>query len=413
MEAPAEELRNFLRPKLPEYMVPSYFVQLATLPLTPNGKIDRKALPAPEQGPAAGKRAFVAPRGDAERDLVPIWEEVLKVKPVGVTDDFFELGGHSFLAAVLVARIKERLGHTLSLGTLFQAPTIEKLAEVLERNLESGTDSSIVPLQEGGTRPPLFMIAGVGGHVFTFHKFARLIGGDQPVYGVKAIGVDGAREPPDSFEAIAAEYVKEITALRPQGPYILSGYSLGAVVAYELALQLRARGYKVPAVVAFDMYAPGYPPKLPFARRMLEHAREFGRLGWAEKKSYLAERFRNVKVRVLWKLGMRTAQAPVIEGVGALPQTALKKVWVALNEARGRYWPSGKFDGKIVLFKATEGFRWAATSFDDPMLGWGAWTGDVKVHAIPGGHFDMFSDANIGLVAAKLRESLAQAVQGH
>src|SRR5205814_643816 len=126
------------------------------------------------------------------------------------------------------------------------APTVEKLARVLHAHLEAGSDRSVVPLQEGGTQPPLFLIAGVGGHVFTFHKFARLLGGDQPVYGVKAIGVDGKRKPLDCMEAIAAEYVKEITAVCPQGPYLLGGYSVGAVVALELALQLTARGHAVP-----------------------------------------------------------------------------------------------------------------------------------------------------------------------
>src|SRR5207237_7957374 len=113
-----DQLRRFLQEKLPDYMVPSYFILLDAFPLTPNGKIDRKALPAPQQGGNGQARTVVAPRDDAERDLAAIWEEVLKVKPVGVTDNFFDLGGHSFLAAVLIARIRQQLGHTLPLGAL-------------------------------------------------------------------------------------------------------------------------------------------------------------------------------------------------------------------------------------------------------------------------------------------------------
>jgi thioesterase domain-containing protein len=140
----------------------------------------------------------------------------------------------------------------------------------------------------------------------------------------------------------------------------------------------------------------------------------FARLGWrTEKKHYLADRYTNVKQRVLWKLGVRVGQAPIIEGVGGLSQTALQKVWVALNEARSSYLPQRQFDGKIVLFKAEHGFKWAVTSFDDPMLGWGAWgVGGLEQHTIPGGHFDMFSDEYIGLVATKVRETIAQTRKG-
>ena len=114
-----EELRRFLRERLPDYMVPSHFVALEAFPLTPNGKIDRKALPAPQQGTNGSVRAVVSPRDDAERDLAAVWEEVLKIKPIGVTDNFFELGGDSLLAAVMTATVGQQLGHTLPLGALF------------------------------------------------------------------------------------------------------------------------------------------------------------------------------------------------------------------------------------------------------------------------------------------------------
>src|SRR5262249_5369960 len=149
-----------------------------------------------------------------------------------------------------------------------------------------------------GSNPALFMVAGVGGHVFTFHKFARILGTAQPVYGVKAIGVDGTVEPPDTVEEMAAHYVKEITALRPQGPYLLSGYSIGAIIAYELALQLRALGHRVDALFVFDMLAPGYPRKLPLPVRLWLHLRTFLRLPLSDKRAYLGERLDKIRVRI-------------------------------------------------------------------------------------------------------------------
>ncbi|HYT87749.1 MAG TPA: amino acid adenylation domain-containing protein [Gemmataceae bacterium] len=407
-ECRPDDLRKALQARLPEYMVPSYFVTLESFPLTPNGKIDRKALPAPQQG-GDGKagRTIVPPRDDAQRDLLPIWEEVLKVKPISITDNFFELGGHSFLAAVLIAKIKQQLGHTLPLGTLFTAPTIEKLAHILTQSLEAGTESSIVPLQEEGNKPPLFMIAGVGGHVFTFHKFARLLGHDQPVYGFKAIGVDGVHKTPETIEEMAAYYIREIAAQRLKGPYVLSGYSIGAVVAYELAVQLRALGHKVPALVVFDMFAPGYPRKLPGWRRALLHLWNFVRLPFRKKWGYVKERFHKIWVRILAWTGQRQRIAPKI-GVEGIEESVLQRVWVALTAAQMRYLPQRQFDGKVILFKAAEGFKdWHATKLDDPKYGWGRWaTGGVEEHTIPGGHMEMFHDKNINLVAAELAKSL-------
>jgi amino acid adenylation domain-containing protein len=401
------DFRSFLQRQLPEYMVPPHFVILKGFPLNPNGKIDRKALPAPDSTPAAAARTMVAPRYDVERDLVAVWESVLKVTPIGVTDNFFELGGHSLQAAILMARIKSQLGANLPLGILLQAPTVEKMAAIIQHDLEAGSESTLVPLHEGGSYPPLFMIAGVGGHVFTFHKFARLLGAEQPVYGVKAIGVDGVQTPPDRIEDIAAHYVKEILALRPRGPYVLSGYSIGAVVAYELALQLKAHGQQTEALIVFDCPAPGYPKRLPLGRRVLIHLKNLAVLGFPEKKAYLRDRFGQVKARILHALGLTIRMAPEIGGVEALPQTALKRVWAALITANNRYRPQQQFHGKIVLFKAEEGFNWAATVFDDPLMGWGQWgTGDIETHTVPGSHMEMFHEKNVGLVAAKLKESL-------
>ncbi len=408
----AEVLRRFLGKTLPDYMVPSHFVLLESFPLTPNGKIDRKALPDPQQGTDGQARPVVAPRSNAEQDLAPVWEEVLKVKPIGVTDNFFQLGGNSLLAAVLVARIKQQLGHTLPLGALLAAPTIEKLASVLEHQMEASTDSSLVPLHEEGSNPPLFMVAGVGGHVFTFHKFARLLGPEQPVYGVKAIGVDGTALPPSTVEDMAAHYVKEIMAIRPQGPYLLSGYSIGAIIAYELALQLRSLGHRVDALFVFDMLAPGYPRKLPLPRRLWMHLLTFFRLPLREKNVYLKERLGKIRIRLLHWLGLGIRLAPDV-AVEGLSQDALKRVWLALVTAASHYRPKSAFDGKVVLFKAGEGFQWAATILDDPLYGWGPWaSGGVDTHTVPGNHMEIFHDKNINLVARKVIESIRQATTG-
>ena len=129
---PQDELRDFLKQKLPDYMVPSAFVFLKSLPLTPNGKVDRAALPAPEDTRPDLQKVFVAPRTPVERELAGIWASLLKVSAVGVHDNFFDLGGHSLLATQVVSRMRKNFELEIPLRTLFESPTVAQLAETIE-----------------------------------------------------------------------------------------------------------------------------------------------------------------------------------------------------------------------------------------------------------------------------------------
>ena len=128
----ASDLRSFLQQKLPEYMVPSAFVILGALPLTPNGKLDRKALPAPDQTRPELEETFVAPRTPVEETLASIWAGVLKLDKVGIHDNFFDLGGHSLLGTQLISRIRDAFKLDLPLRNLFEAPTIDGLAQRMQ-----------------------------------------------------------------------------------------------------------------------------------------------------------------------------------------------------------------------------------------------------------------------------------------
>jgi acyl carrier protein len=135
-EADSAALRDYLKEKLPDYMVPAAFISLPVLPLTPNGKVDRRALArmAPEpQGGAA--EAYVAPRNPIEEILVTLWAEVLGVDRVGVHDDFFDLGGHSLLGVQLVSRVREMFGVKLSVRTVFTSATVAEMAELVEEEM--------------------------------------------------------------------------------------------------------------------------------------------------------------------------------------------------------------------------------------------------------------------------------------
>ncbi len=251
-------VREELRTMLPAFMIPSAFVFLDALPLTPSGKIDHRALPDPEDEAPRVPR----PLTETERRLAGLWEDVLGIRPIGPDDDFFELGGHSLLAAALFDRIHRRFGRLLPLRTLFQTPTVAGLA----RHLDAGgraTDPVLVPIRPEGSRPPLFVVPPAGSSVVGFSDLARLLGPDQPVYGLGHVGLDGRRPPHERVEKMAACYLEAIRSVQSEGPYYLAGRCFGGVVAFEMAHQLRRNGDEVALLVLFDTGMPGGGRRLP------------------------------------------------------------------------------------------------------------------------------------------------------
>jgi len=181
-------LRQYLLSKLPEYMVPSLFVSLECLPLTPNGKVDRKALPLPDG--QEREIEYVAPRTFKEGLLAQIWSKVIGVEIVGIYDNFFELGGHSLMVVSLMSEIKREFQTNISLATIFQSPTIEKLAVVIDYDSSIKQWSALVPIQTEGSLIPIFCVPGIGSNGFYFYHLSRYLGKNQPLYSFQSQGLN-------------------------------------------------------------------------------------------------------------------------------------------------------------------------------------------------------------------------------
>ena len=203
--------------------------------------------------PAAASR-YVAPRDAIELRLVQIWEALLNVRPIGVTDRFFEVGGHSLLALRLLVDVEHALGRKVPLPALFEEPTIEHLAAVLRQ--KDARWQLMVTLRAGDQPLKLFLIHPGGGTLLNYVHLVRHLPPDIPVHGIQARGLDGASEPHDSVEQMAADYVDEIRRLQPGGPYLLAGHSFGGVIAFEMARQLQRQGEPVAFLGLFDSVAP-------------------------------------------------------------------------------------------------------------------------------------------------------------
>ena len=253
-----DELRRTLKDVLPRYLVPSAFVVLDSLPLTPAGKVDHRALPPPDRSGARMTEGAIAPRNFAEAQLLKIWEEVLGVGSIGVTDDFFDMGGHSLVAVRAVARIEECFGKRISLSAFVRHATIEELATMLQEPLVAHAGSPVVPLSSPAesTERPVFWVHPVGGSVLCYTELARLLARTRPSFGLEAVGLEDDVAPETSIEAMADRYVQAMRELQPEGPYYLGGWSLGGVVAFEIARRLAAQMHEVATLILIDCHSP-------------------------------------------------------------------------------------------------------------------------------------------------------------
>jgi amino acid adenylation domain-containing protein len=400
-------LRASLRAHLPEYMVPSAFVPLTALPLTPNGKVDRKALPAPEALDMPATATLVLPRDPLELTLARVWEQVLGVQPVGVRSSFFELGGHSLLAVRLMAAMREATGRQLPLASLFQAPTIEQLATLLRRE-DFGTHSPLVPFgtASAGSGAPFFCVHPVGGNVLSYAELARLLGPDQPFYGLQARGLDGTSPPLGTVEEMASEYVKAVRSVQPSGPYHLGGWSMGGVIAYEMARQLRASGEQVALLALIDAYVPTPSEAAEPAPDRMHLAAMFAR-------DLLGASLEDLDVDLTSLLGLEPEamleRLPrVAADAGVLPpgtspehMLALFQVFEANLHALRRY-EAPATEGRTVLFKAKDD---AEDLPEDG--GWSALVGDtLERHLLPGDHYSLLRQPAVRELAERLREAL-------
>jgi natural product biosynthesis luciferase-like monooxygenase protein len=392
----ASELRAFLEERLPDYMVPSAFEYLDAMPRTPNEKVDRRALPEPRRHEAAEGR--LAPRDGLERGLVEIWQRELRVEPIGVDEDFFQLGGHSLLAVRVFNQIEKSFGKRLPLATLFVAPTVRQLAEILRQEAWTPSWSALVPIQTAGDRPPIFGVHSHGGHVLMYRDLARHLGDDQPFYGLQAVGLDGKRDPYRRFREMASHYVEELRQVQSHGPYFLVGDCLGGALAFEVAQQLRDRGEEVALLAMVDAFCPGHPRlRVPGAAYETVHrARILGfhlgtvaRLGRREGGAYLTERLQRARFAVAGKVRRMTGRP-----------SPLLATQAALEEAYESYRPE-RYDGSITLFRST---RQPAGIDPSPDMGWrGLAEGGIEVRHMPTYFQTGLSGANVAWLARELR----------
>jgi amino acid adenylation domain-containing protein len=391
----SSELRQFMRQRLPDYMVPSYFVTMSALPMTSSGKVDRNRLPEPQRSVRSPESP--QPRDEIERRLVALWKDLLGTSQVGIHDNFFDLGGHSLLAFMLVAEITKMTGRELPLATLFRAPTIAALAELL-RAAEEPHFSYLVPVRPEGSGAPLFIVHGILGNVLQLKPLAERVRTDRPIYALQARGVDPRQEPHAGIAEMAEAYIDAICAVQPTGPYALGGYSFGGLVAYEMACRLRERGQDVEILALLDVDV--HERNLPLGAWLAHQWRTLIRV--ISTMNTLPPRQRPIYVvdktwhRLLLRLGVRDHGDPSTESTGPLPSRYRRMYQIGMREFIA--FTPRRYEGRVSFFCAAE----RGSESCDPLPVWRRVANAIDVFVVAGRHLTMIDEPRVEILAREL-----------
>ncbi|WP_232334470.1 thioesterase domain-containing protein, partial [Oceanobacillus sp. AG] len=236
------ELRDYLSQKLPAYMVPLFIEELDIIPLTSNGKIDRRALSKPTG--ADQFKEYVAPTTELEKKLVEIWQEVLEVERIGVTDNFFNLGGHSLKAILISSKLNKALEIEIGVPAIFKYQTVRELNKyLLSTDVQQGISQITTLLTEKSysTNSNVFCLPPVSGYSTIFFELAQLIDG-YTLYGLDYVHKEDRLQ----------QYINQIVNIQNEGPYLLMGYSAGCPLVFELAKEMEKQGYEVSDLIMLD-----------------------------------------------------------------------------------------------------------------------------------------------------------------
>jgi len=405
----AGPLKQYLAGHLPSAMIPAVFVFIDRVPLTSNGKIDYGALAGLDAGrPASGHQA---PRDPVELGLLHIWREILSVADLGIDDNFFDAGGHSLLAVQLMARINQTFGRHLALVTLFDHGTIRHLADLVRAEADETPRSPLVAIQPKGTQTPLVFVHPAGGNVLCYYTLAQGLGSRRPFFGLQAEASNGDARTA-SIARVAERYFQAIVDAQGDRQPILGGWSMGALVAFEIGqVYARERGL-TPTVISLDQPAP-----LSNGRRDLRPDDDLARLlAFSIKASEFVGEDLGVTESRLRRLSDEEQAGVLLERFKAnrlAPETTTVKdfrgfleLMLAHNRITTEYAPA-EYAGTILVVRADDDT--SAGRAREPDLGWQQYSAQpVEVIGVPGNHVSMMRDPNVHVLAERLAARLSR-----
>lgn len=380
----ADILRH-ARQSLPAPLVPTRLKIVDQVPLTPNGKVDPEPLTA-----VVTTDDRTEPVDELERMLLDHWRSVLRRDDVGVNDNFFDLGGYSLLATRLFALIEQSTGRRLPVATLFEAPTVARLADVL-RGDRSTAWTSLVPIQPSGPGQPFYYVTPYSISVLQLAQLGETLGREQPLYGLQPQGLDGEAPIHTTIEEMAAHYIAEVRSNQPEGPYAIGGHCSGSWVAFEMARQLEADGQEVNNLILVDQGPPGVDrPKTAVWRYVVHRLRFFNADG------RLLDALR-------WQLRIAVGRL-LLRRVGSSQRRLAEEVNASHHRAHGSYVGGGHLDADILFLRSEEAIRLGDRQWH---LEWQRFTeGGFVTDTVPSTHAMLLEQPYVTTLADRIRRWL-------
>jgi thioesterase domain-containing protein/acyl carrier protein len=335
------------------------------------------------------RRRFEPPANPIEAQLMRIFDDLIDVRQVGRNDNFFALGGDSLLLPRLIDRIEQDFRVTLPLGVVFQGPTIKELAAAVQSQTSTYQWQSLVGIRRGGDRPPLFLVHGLGGEIGFGYDVAEALHPEQPVYGLQP-----PADPATSLDRLASHYVEAIRRQQPHGPYLLAGYCLGGVIAFEMAQQLAADGDRAALLAIIDSASPDAGPTASPLQRQLRRVRRLATKPPRELAAALARRAAGTASHLLPRYDATTRDDGAPRWSEGMP-AAFHDIATRHYHLARAYTPR-HYAGDVWLFR-TEDDRFATD------LGWRRWVqGRLTIEMLPGDHGNVLKPPHVRNNARRL-----------
>lgn len=417
-------LRQFLLKTLPESMIPTDFIFMKDLPLTKHGKIDREALSTLPTVHRPGD-GFDSKRTRTEETICEIWSNVLGVGEISANSNFFDLGGHSLPANQIIARLQELFNVDIALPQIFQTPTVASLGSWIDRErltslkdhsasqkqVAAGTKRSttkttpsvLVEFHAEGSKPPLFLVHPGGGDVFCYVELAKHLGVDQPVYCFRCVDEDNQTDA--SIPAMARQYIEVLRELDRNGPLLLGGWSLGGVIAFEIACQLQQKGENTDLLLLLDSAVPVPCNQIDESLIFFEFIRDIERIYQTGPLTSLGlEDFNNPeKLQLLHETIETVGMSHRIGEIHDL-EKAFRRFRINYVAAH-RYLPRS-YEGTIVLLRGADQDN---VDCHDSSLGWNSFTrANMSCRSVPGDHYTMMQSPFAQTLAESITEYLAR-----
>jgi len=389
------DLRRHLQRWLPNYMLPAEIFELPELPLLPNGKLDRKLLPH-VGGKCNGE--IIGPRDTIEVVLTQIWREILETGDIGIQDDFFQRGGHSLKAVKVCRRLTDIYQKNIPVRAIFEYPTIESLAAFLRKGEALRLNSPVVPIQTRGSNRPIFCVHPVSGLVHCYVPLGQHLGTNQPIYALQSIGIEEGQVPLTTVESMAALYISGLRTIQPEGPYQIVGYSMGVVVAYEMAVQLAASGQEISLLAMIDGgFSASSEEKDDDAQQGQQHGEHIALLDLAEDVGIPRTEMEALEPgeQLSRYLAKAKRDGIIPSDVSNQDFRRVLAVIAANRVARSLYHPK-KFVGDVVLLRTKH-------LGGDPAYGFSTLARATEVIEVEGSHNKLLENPSVTRIAEILR----------